>query len=130
MLARGGCSFCGRDRSRTRVLLGTPGKPTEICDDCLAFCCDIVGRESGYTCGPGEPPMEQRALDELFERAQRLVASRRKIPAAPRRRIDFRCSFCDRGRFEVGHLVTGPRVFICDECVGSAADVVVDALAA
>src|SRR5262245_55458493 len=30
----------------------------------------------------------------------------------------FTCSFCGKHRREVRKLVSGPRVFICDECVG------------
>jgi len=30
---------------------------------------------------------------------------------------DFRCSFCGKRRREVKKLISGPRVFICDECV-------------
>ena len=33
---------------------------------------------------------------------------------------DFECSFCDRGRPEVATLISGPRVFICESCVGTA----------
>src|SRR5579872_6976966 len=31
---------------------------------------------------------------------------------------DFHCSFCGKRRREVRKLISGPRVFICDECVG------------
>jgi ATP-dependent Clp protease ATP-binding subunit ClpX len=31
---------------------------------------------------------------------------------------DFTCSFCGKRRREVRKLISGPRVFICDECVG------------
>ena len=30
---------------------------------------------------------------------------------------DFHCSFCGKRRREVRKLISGPRVFICDECV-------------
>src|SRR5262245_30699295 len=30
----------------------------------------------------------------------------------------YRCSFCGKSQTEVGTLVAGPGVFICDECVG------------
>ncbi len=37
-------------------------------------------------------------------------------------RAERRCSFCARGGLEVGHMVSGPGVFICDGCVeGTAA---------
>ncbi|HLK94025.1 MAG TPA: ClpX C4-type zinc finger protein [Polyangia bacterium] len=34
------------------------------------------------------------------------------------------CSFCQRPRAEVGRLLSGPRVFICDRCVDEAGRVV------
>jgi hypothetical protein len=33
---------------------------------------------------------------------------------------DFHCSFCDRARQDVRKLISGPRVFICDDCTGDA----------
>ena len=39
----------------------------------------------------------------------RLLGSRAK----PR----LRCSFCGRGADQVGRLVAGPAVYICDECI-------------
>ena len=30
---------------------------------------------------------------------------------------DFHCSFCGKRRMEVRKLISGPRVFICNECV-------------
>ena len=30
---------------------------------------------------------------------------------------DFHCSFCGKRRREVRKLISGPRVFICDQCV-------------
>ena len=34
-----------------------------------------------------------------------------------RKPIDARCSFCGKSKDQVGRLVAGPGVFICDECV-------------
>jgi ATP-dependent Clp protease ATP-binding subunit ClpX len=34
------------------------------------------------------------------------------------------CSFCGKAEHEIFYLVEGPAVFICDECVVLAADVV------
>jgi ribosomal protein L37AE/L43A len=36
---------------------------------------------------------------------------------------DFHCSFCGKRRGEVRKLISGPRVFICNECVGRARQV-------
>lgn len=33
-----------------------------------------------------------------------------------------RCSFCDKDAHQVRELIAGPKVFICDECVEVAAD--------
>jgi len=37
---------------------------------------------------------------------------------------DFHCSFCQKRRREVRKLISGPRVFICDECVGLCNDII------
>lgn len=39
---------------------------------------------------------------------------------------DFCCSFCGKGRQEVAHLISGPMVFICDECVELCNDIIVE----
>jgi hypothetical protein len=36
---------------------------------------------------------------------------------------DFKCSFCGKNRREVKKLISGPRIFICDECVGLCVDI-------
>jgi ATP-dependent Clp protease ATP-binding subunit ClpX len=36
---------------------------------------------------------------------------------------DFHCSFCGKRRREVRKLISGPRVFICDECVSLCNDI-------
>ena len=36
-------------------------------------------------------------------------------------RKELRCSFCGKTAAEVSKLVAGPKVYICDECVGVAA---------
>jgi ATP-dependent protease Clp ATPase subunit len=37
---------------------------------------------------------------------------------------DFHCSFCGKRRSEVRKLVSGPRVFICNECVVLCRDII------
>ena len=39
--------------------------------------------------------------------------------------VEFRCSFCGKTRSEVQAFISGPRVFICDECVQLTSDIVV-----
>lgn len=36
---------------------------------------------------------------------------------ARKKRLPLYCSFCGKSDREVGYLVTGPSVFICNECV-------------
>jgi ATP-dependent Clp protease ATP-binding subunit ClpX len=38
----------------------------------------------------------------------------------------LRCSFCGKARDEVGHLIAGPGVFICNECVDLCVKVIGD----
>ncbi|HUE67727.1 MAG TPA: ClpX C4-type zinc finger protein [Candidatus Acidoferrum sp.] len=40
------------------------------------------------------------------------------------KRIEGRCSFCGKGGDQVGRLVAGPGVFICDGCVRLCAEIV------
>lgn len=39
---------------------------------------------------------------------------------------DFACSFCSKWRREVQKLISGPRVFICDECIELCAQIMAD----
>lgn len=39
------------------------------------------------------------------------------IGLVPRKRHRLYCSFCGKPQDEVGYLVAGPTVFICNECV-------------
>ena len=35
---------------------------------------------------------------------------------------EFHCSFCGKARSQVKKLISGPRVFICDNCVATCVD--------
>jgi ClpX C4-type zinc finger len=39
------------------------------------------------------------------------------------KRVEGRCSFCGKSKEQVGRLVAGPGVFICDECVRLCAEI-------
>jgi hypothetical protein len=43
---------------------------------------------------------------------------------------DYHCSFCGKRRREVRKLISGPRVFICDECVALCVDILAKTKAA
>lgn len=38
----------------------------------------------------------------------------------------FACSFCGKARREVGKMMSGPKVFICDECVKLCVDILAE----
>ena len=38
----------------------------------------------------------------------------------------LRCSFCNKPLNEVGKLIAGPSVFICDECIAVCNDIIAD----
>jgi ATP-dependent Clp protease ATP-binding subunit ClpX len=46
---------------------------------------------------------------------------------AVRKRNTLYCSFCGKHDDEVFKLVAGPNVFICDECVAAAQQIITDA---
>jgi hypothetical protein len=144
----GSCSFCGKDRAEANALLGTAGHSTRICDECVALCCEIVGEDAGV-----QPPRDMHAHkapsfeDEQFQQRageilQRLAdeheASRTDALLRDLQRSfasvrdasvpSFRCSFCGAPREDVRKLISGPRVFICDTCVGEATAVVAHVL--
>ncbi|WP_101946845.1 ClpX C4-type zinc finger protein [Mycobacterium sp. 3519A] len=41
--------------------------------------------------------------------------------------VELRCNFCGKPHTEVGKLVAGPGVYICDECVNLCVDVIANA---
>jgi ATP-dependent Clp protease ATP-binding subunit ClpX len=40
--------------------------------------------------------------------------------------VEVRCAFCTKTPDEVRHMVAGPGVYICDECVDAARKVIAD----
>src|SRR5256885_16839440 len=39
---------------------------------------------------------------------------------------DLSCSFCGKGQREVGRLIAGPTVYICDECIRVCNDIIAE----
>ena len=64
-----------------------------------------------------------RADDVQFRREGRLAHARSWCNTL-RLMDDFHCSFCGKRRREVRKLISGPRVFICDECVALCNDII------
>ena len=46
------------------------------------------------------------------------------LKEVPHPKVPLYCSFCGKGAHEVFHLVAGPTVFICDECVNLCQDII------
>jgi hypothetical protein len=145
----GSCSFCGVPAHELRALTGVAGRPPRICDECVGVCCEIL-TEEGVPVEPPPPPVlstevpaHEQPTNEAMQRYMELSA---QISAATQRgdygairqlaeefvgkRVlpgpmsEFQCSFCDASRKDVRKLITGPRVFICDDCVVDAAGTV------
>jgi ATP-dependent protease Clp ATPase subunit len=141
VLALGGaCSFCGRDGTEIRALAGITGRGHRICDGCIGLCFDILGEEPAIVVEDADarcpPPIASEPTDDLDDLLRGLEGSqidldvamaevRRRLDGEARRhQTDFCCSFCDARRRDVPKLISGPRVFICDACVGDAAGIV------
>jgi hypothetical protein len=149
MLSLGGlCSFCGKADRDVRALVGTAGHFHKICDECVGLSCEILGEQLGiksprdlhryvHTSFEDEQfqahvgAILQRLADERESaRSDALLNDLRRsfssdLPGSFER---FRCSFCNAHRSEVAKLISGPRVFICDGCVGDATAVVAHVL--
>jgi len=133
----GSCSFCGKDRAQVHALVGTAGNSTKICDDCVGLCWEILSEEAGIPasrnvhqqvppCLEDEefqqrvgPILERLATESESSHSDLLLNDlRRAFEQRHQASFDFRCSFCGAERREVMKLISGPRVFICDACVG------------
>lgn len=150
MSLAGSCSFCGKDRREVKALVGTAGHAPRICDECVGLCCEILGEEVEI-----ESPRDvhrfvapnfhdEQFQDRVTEILGRLAAERessrndallndlrRSFESDRQPILDmFRCSFCDAHRKDVAKLISGPRVFICDACIGDATAVVTHVLRA
>lgn len=88
-----------------------------ICDQCLALCCRVLADDKDL-----EP--EESVVDYPEERlAAILDAVAKKGPPPEIPHPDLQCSFCAKRRGDSAQMVMGPRVMICDVCIGGAASV-------
>jgi ClpX C4-type zinc finger len=146
----GACSFCGVPAHERRTLTGVAGRAPRICDECVGLCCDIL-TEEGVPIEPPPPPVlsaevlraREQPTNETMQHymelsaqisaaakrgdygairqlAEEFAGKRHSLGSVP----EFQCSFCDASRKDVRKLVSGPRVFICDDCVVDAAGTV------
>jgi hypothetical protein len=135
VLALGGsCSFCGKDTPEVSRLAGVVSHQASICEGCLGLCCDILKEDSLAVRdrSPAPPADDVVAEDDLSRLLRSLETEpearldwtlselRKRMYGPPSRVPDFTCAFCDAHRRDVRKLISGPRVFICDACVGDA----------
>jgi ATP-dependent Clp protease ATP-binding subunit ClpX len=55
--------------------------------------------------------------------------TKRKLKTTPKPKLPsgtLHCSFCGKSQYEVRKLISGPTVFICDECVMLCVDILID----
>lgn len=69
--------------------------------------------------------MEVFALQALQDAQAALTAAVKDLALAVHER-PLACSFCGKSQKEVKKLIAGPTVYICDGCVGIAAEIVAE----
>lgn len=130
---RGECSFCGKHAGEVASLLGMWGRTARVCNECLGLCMDILG--VGDAPEPEPLSLEDQKLveeldaliaelermnPELFAKIDEEPDPAPAMPALP----PSNCSFCDAHHSDVGKLIAGPTVYICDRCAVDAATIV------
>jgi ATP-dependent protease Clp ATPase subunit len=112
------CSFCGKRRHEVRRLVSGPR--VFICNECVALCRDIIG--------PRPPPVDEPRTPERTTAdlpAQPLLDDE-DVTAETKPPDDRHCSFCRKDKADVARLVSGPSVYICNECVELCEDVIAE----
>lgn len=101
MIQRFKCSFCGKNQDQVERLIAGPS--VYICAGCVNISEQILNSLEN-----GESPSE---------------LSHQQISALLRNR-GFRCSFCGKNQDQVKHLLAGPKVYICGECVNLCLEII------
>lgn len=115
------CSFCGKRRGEVRKLISGPR--VFICNECVVLCREIIG--------PRPPPQADapdRSGRTTIDLPAQAVPDDEDVTAETRPPDEQHCSFCNKPRTEVARLVTGPTLYICDQCVELAEDIIADEL--
>ncbi len=88
-----------------------------ICDQCLALCCRVLADDKNL-----EP--RESVVDYPDERLAALLdAVAKQGPPSEITLPDLQCSFCAMRRGDAPKMVMGPRVMICNACIGGATSV-------
>jgi hypothetical protein len=65
-------------------------------------------------------------IPEYVRKAAEQWGGIKRKPEGPRIKSKSFCSFCGTSEDDVDVLIAGPMVFICDECVDTAVDIVAE----
>ena len=110
------CSFCGKRRREVRKLISGPR--VFICNECVVRSREIIG--------PPPPPEATPARTGTHDRgpAGAALPDDEDVTAEKKPPDDMHCSFCGKPRTDVAQLVSGPTVYICNECVVLCEDII------
>jgi late competence protein required for DNA uptake (superfamily II DNA/RNA helicase) len=100
------CSFCGSYQSLVKKLIAGPG--VNICDQCVELGQEILDEE------------QNELVPEFI--AEHEKADDSKVSKDSR----SKCSFCGKTSAQVVRLISGPGVFICNECVELCQEIVAE----
>lgn len=141
-VAEDACSFCSSPRREVDRLLAAPGGRF-ICGSCVERAtavvagavddgaplvaseqpCSFCGRTGNSAASNAEATVT--ICDRCVAASQRIVSPDGAEPKGGRRReIPMRCSFCNASQREVAKLIAGPNVYVCNDCVVTATEVV------
>ena len=112
------CSFCGKRKREVRKLVS--GQRVFICNECVVLCRQILGPRPPPPPDDGRDPL-RRTMEELPSQSpldDDDVTAEKKPPD------DRHCSFCGKPKTAVARLISGPTVFICNECVELCEDII------
>ena len=112
------CSFCGKRKGEGKRLMSGPR--VYICNECVVLCREIIGPRPPYVDRPGP----ERTTEDLPAQPMLLLDEEDDVTAERKPPDEGHCSFCSKEKHRVTRLVSGPSVYICNECVELAEDIV------
>ena len=113
-------SFCGKRRIEVRKLISGPR--VFICNECVVRSREIIGPRPPLPAD--DPAQPERTTGDLPAQA---LADDEDVTAEKKPPDEKHCSFCRKMKTDVGTLVTGPTVYICNECVDLCEDILAEA---
>ena len=119
------CSFCGKRRGEVKKLVSGPR--VFICNECVGRCREVIGPRPAAVDEPD--PLARTTMEDILAQLPphaQLPTDDEDVTAERRPPDDNHCSFCGKPKHKVSHLVSGPAVYICNECVELCEDVAAD----